>query len=106
MKRILAVLAAMLVVSSMSFAAKKNERTSKGDSSESKGMTQSSQPVAVVAKGDSFMVAFGMADSSLVGGGEAGGVSSTAGSAAVAGTAASTGSSNLTSSQNTPYTYK
>ncbi|MGL4653509.1 hypothetical protein [Cetobacterium sp.] len=106
MKRILAILGTMLIVSSMSFAAEGVDNSSNKTKSKSKSESESTETAVTISKGDSFMVAFGMADSSLVGGGEAGGISSTAGAAAVAGTAASTGSSNLTSSQNTPYTYK
>ena len=59
-----------------------------------------------LSKGESFMVAFGMHNSSIVGGGESGGNSTSASATAVASTSAHSGAVVLTSSQNTPYSYK
>lgn len=102
MKKFLIVLGAMFMIATVNFAQENEENTNT-----SAETTAESAPVSgAISKGDSFMAAFGMGDSSIVGGGEAGGTISTAGAAAVAGTVASTGAANLTSSQNTPYSYK
>ena len=111
MKKLLLILGIMMMATSLTYAAEDEETTSEGEGTvaESTGATSAEAPVGVtLSKGDSFMVAFGMADSSIVSGGESGGggISSSAGAAAVAGSTAHVGSVSLTSSQNTPYTYK
>lgn len=107
MKKLLLALGIMLMATSLTYAVDE-EMTSEGEGTvaESTATASEAAPVAgTLSKGDSFMAAFGMG-TSQVGGGEAGGVSSTAGSTAVAHTAAHVGSVSLTSSQNTPYSYK
>ena len=112
MKKLLLILGIMMMATSLTYAAEDEETTTsegEGTVAESTGATSAEAPVGVtLSKGDSFMVAFGMADSSIVSGGESGGggISSSAGAAAVAGSTAHVGSVSLTSSQNTPYTYK
>lgn len=112
MKKLLLILGIMMMATSLTYAVEDEETTTsegEGTVAESTGVTSAEAPVGVtLSKGDSFMAAFGMGDSSIVSGGESGGggVSSTAGSTAVAHTAAHVGSVSLTSSQNTPYTYK
>lgn len=106
MKKLLLILGILLTVTSLTYAVDE-ESTSEGEAAVAESTAEASTGVAL-SKGDSFMAAFGMRDSSIVGGGESGGagVSSAAGSAAVAQTAAHVGAVSLTSSQNTPYSYK
>lgn len=107
MKKILLMLGMLVMVASLTYAV--DEETTpedEGTVTESAATTSAEAPIgATLSKGDSFMAAFGM-ETSVVSGGEAGGVTSSAGSTAVAHTSAHVGSVSLTSSQNTPYTYK
>ncbi|MCX3066991.1 hypothetical protein OQE61_05750 [Cetobacterium somerae] len=107
MKKLLLALGIMLMVTSLAYAVDE-ETTSEDESTvaESTGAASVEAPTGVtLSKGDSFLAAFGM-QTSQVSGGEAGGITSSAGLTAVAHTAAHVGSVSLTSSQNTPYSYK
>lgn len=107
MKKLLLALGIMLMATSLTYAVDE-ETTSEDESTvaESTGTASAEAPTGVtLSKGDSFLAAFGM-QTSQVSGGEAGGITSSAGSTAVAHTAAHVGSVSLTSSQNTPYSYK
>ena len=109
MKKLLLVLGIMMMATSLTYAVDE-ETTSEdeGTVAESTAATSAEAPAPVAAtlsKGDSFMAAFGM-ETSAVSGGEAGGITSSAGSTAVAHTSAHVGAVSLTSSQNTPYSYK
>ncbi|MGL4785980.1 MAG: hypothetical protein ACRC2Q_03705 [Cetobacterium sp.] len=107
MKKLLLALGIMLMATSLTYAVDE-ETTSEDESTvaESTGAASAEAPTGVtLSKGDSFLAAFGM-QTSQVSGGEAGGITSSAGSTAVAHTAAHVGSVSLTSSQNTPYSYK
>ena len=112
MKKLLLILGILMMATSLTYAAQDEESTSEGEGTVAESTTEGAPAEApsgvALSKGDSFMAAFGMGDSSIVSGGESGGggVSSSAGAAAVAHTAAHVGSVSLTSSQNTPYTYK
>lgn len=99
MKKLLLILGILMMVTSVTYTAEEN--TTSDTTKDSKG-TQSGAPMS---KGDSFMAAFGMGDSSIVSGGESGG-GVTAGLTAIELSAAHVGSTSLTSSQNTPYSYK
>lgn len=107
MKKLLLILGIMMMATSLTYAV--DEETTSEDEgavAESTAATSAEAPTGVtLSKGDSFLAAFGM-ETSAVSGGEAGGISSSAGSAAVAHTSAHVGSVSLTSSQNTPYSYK
>ncbi len=99
MKKLLLILGILMMVTSVTYTAEEN--TTSDTTKDSKG----TQPGAPMSKGDSFMAAFGMGDSSIVSGGESGG-GVTAGLTAIELSAAHVGSTSLTSSQNTPYSYK
>ncbi len=99
MKKLLLILGILMMVTSVTYTAEEN--TTSDTTKDSKG----TQPGAPMSKGDSFMAAFGMGDSSIVSGGESGG-GVTVGLTAIELSAAHVGSTSLTSSQNTPYSYK
>lgn len=104
MKKFLLVMTSLLLVSSLALAVEEGNTTNTSES-----VTESTVPVATagtLSKGESFMVAFGMQDSPIVGGGESGGSTASSAATAVAGTVAHSGAVVLTSSQNTPYSYK
>lgn len=102
MKKLLLILGILMMVTSVTYTAEENTTSENGSTTkDSKG----TQPRAPMSKGDSFMAAFGMGDSSIVSGGESGG-GVTAGLTAIELSAAHVGSTSLTSSQNTPYSYK
>ena len=109
MKKLLLILGIMMMATSLTYAVD-DETTSEDEGTVAESTATASEAPASVtlSKGDSFMVAFGMGDSSIVSGGESGGggMTSTAGSTAIAHASAHVGSVSLTSSQNTPYTYK
>lgn len=101
MKKILLVMTSLLLVSSLALAAEENNTANTNES-----VAESTAPVATagtLSKGESFMVAFGMHDSPIVGGGESGGSTASTAATAVATTSAHSGAVVLTSSQNTPY---
>lgn len=107
MKKLLLILGIMMMATSLTYA-EGEKKTSKDEdtATESTAATSAEAPTGVtISKGDSFLAAFGM-ETSAVSGGEAGGISSSAGSTAVAQASAHVGSVSLTSSQNTPYSYK
>lgn len=102
MKKLLLVLGVMMMATSLTYAVEEEsapaeESTVAENVAPTEGVT--------LSKGDSFMVAFGMEPSAVIGG-EGGMVSSPAAATSVASTSAHVGSSTLTSSQNTPYSYK
>lgn len=104
MKKFLLVMTSLLLVSSLALAVEEENTTNTSES-----VTESTALVATagtLSKGESFMVAFGMQESPIVGGGESGGSTASSAATAVAGTVAHSGAVVLTSSQNTPYSYK
>ena len=107
MKKLLLILVILMMTTSLTYAV--DEETTSEDEgavAESTSASSAEAPTGVaLSKGDSFLAAFGM-ETSAVSGGEAGGITSSAGSTAVAHTSAHVGSISLTSSQNTPYSYK
>lgn len=100
MKKFLLVMTSLLLVSSLALAVEEENTTNTSES-----VTESTAP-GTLSKGESFMVAFGMQESPIVGGGESGGSTASSAATAVAGTVAHSGAVVLTSSQNTPYSYK
>ena len=104
MKKILLILGMLVMVTSLTYAVDE-ETTSEDEGTVAESTAATSAEAPTLSKGDSFMAAFGM-ETSAVSGGEAGGITSSAGSTAVAHTSAHVGSVSLTSSQNTPYSYK
>lgn len=109
MKKILLVITSLFLVSSLALAVEENNTVSTGETAvENTVPATSATPVATatLSKGESFMVAFGMHESPIVGGGESGGSTASSAATAVAGTVAHSGAVVLTSSQNTPYSYK
>lgn len=104
MKKFLLVMTSLLLVSSLALAVEEENTTNTSES-----VTESTAPVVTagtLSKGESFMVAFGMQESPIVGGGESGGSTASPAATAVANTIAHSGTVVLTSSQNTPYSYK
>ena len=102
MKKLLLILGVMMMATSLTYAVEEESAPA-----EESAVAENVAPTegVTLSKGDSFLAAFGM-ETSTVSGGEAGGITSSAGSTAVAHTAAHVGSVTLTSSQNTPYSYK
>lgn len=101
MKKFLLVMTSLLLVSSLALAVEEENTTNTSES-----VTESTATAGTLSKGESFMVAFGMQDSPIVGGGESGGSTASPAATAVAHTIAHSGAVVLTSSQNTPYSYK
>lgn len=103
MKKFLLVITSLLLVSSLALAVEEENITNTNES-----VTENTAPVATatLSKGESFMVAFGMKESPIVGGGESGGSTASPAATAVAHTIAHSGAVVLTNSQNTPYSYK
>ena len=109
MKKFLLVITSLFLVSSLALAAEEKHTSNANETTvENTASTAPAIPVApaTLSKGESFMVAFGMQESPIVGGGESGGSTVSSATAAVAGTVAHSGAVVLTSSQNTPYSYK
>lgn len=102
MKKLLLTLGILMMATSLTYAVE--EET---PAEENVAVAENAAPTegVTLSKGDSFMVAFGMEPSAVIGG-EGGAISSPAAATAVAGTSAHVGSVGLTSSQNTPYSYK
>ena len=106
MKKILLIATSLLLVTSLALAVEQeNESAVNAEETVAEGTT-SVATAGTLSKGESFMVAFGMQESPIVGGGESGGGTSSAAGTAVAVSSAQTGAVVLTSSQNTPYSYK
>lgn len=104
MKKIILVMTSLLLVSSLALAVEEENTANTNEA-----VAESAAPAATagtLSKGESFMVAFGMQESPIVGGGESGGSTASTAATAVATTSAHTGAVVLTSSQNTPYSYK
>lgn len=101
MKKFLLITMSLFLVSSLAFTAEEKSKDGKSETTSE----SASSPAGTISKGDSFMAAFGMQESSTAGG-ESGGSRVSAGATAVATTVVSTVSASLTSSQNTPYNYK
>lgn len=106
MKKILLVITSLFLVSSLALAVEENNTVSTGETTVENTVPATPVATATLSKGESFMVAFGMHESPIVGGGESGGSTATSAATAVAGTVAHSGAVVLTSSQNTPYSYK
>ena len=106
MKKFLLVMTLLFLISSLAFAAEQETENTGAASETVAENTTSVATAGTLSKGDSFMVAFGMQDSPIVGGGESGGSTNSTAATAVAGSVAHTGAVVLTSSQNTPYSYK
>ncbi|WP_407536937.1 hypothetical protein [Cetobacterium somerae] len=101
MKKIILVMTSLLLVSSLALAVEEENTMNTNEA-----VAESAAPAGTLSKGESFMVAFGMQESPIVGGGESGGSTASTAATAVATTSAHTGAVVLTSSQNTPYSYK
>lgn len=102
MKKIILVMTSLLLVSSLALAVEEENTMNTNEA-----VAESTVPAAgTLSKGESFMVAFGMQESPIVGGGESGGSTTSTAATVVATTSAHTGAVVLTSSQNTPYSYK
>ncbi|MEG1449757.1 MAG: hypothetical protein RSC62_03020 [Cetobacterium sp.] len=107
MKKILLVLASLLLINTVVLCAEETAESAENSTQVTQSENTFSAAPAALSKGDSFMAAFGMGDSGVIGGGESGGTSGTpAGAVAVAHSIAHVGSTALTSPQNTPYSYK
>ncbi|MEG0136983.1 MAG: hypothetical protein RR682_13370 [Cetobacterium sp.] len=105
MKKILLVLASLLLINTVVLGAEEAESAENSTQATQSENTVSAAPAAL-SKGESFMAAFGMGDSGVIGGGESGGTSGSGASVAAATSTAHVGSTALTSPQNTPYSYK
>ena len=104
MKKIILTIVSLFLLNSLAFAVDQ-ESENPIDTERSETVTVENT-AGTLSKSESFMVAFGMHDSSVVGGGESGGNPAPAAATAVASTNAHSGAVVLTSSQNTPYSYK
>lgn len=104
MKNFLLVITSLFLVNSLALAIEEENTVNTSES-----VIESTAPIVTtgtLSKGESFMVAFGMQESPIVGGGESGGSTSSLAAIAVAGTLANSGAIVLTNSQNTPDSYK
>ncbi|MBC2851600.1 hypothetical protein H5J22_09375 [Cetobacterium sp. 8H] len=106
MKKILLVLASLLLINTVVLCAEETAESAENSTQATQSENTISAAPAALSKGESFMAAFGMGDSGVIGGGESGGTSGSGASVAAAMSTAHVGSTVLTSPQNTPYSYK
>ncbi len=112
MKKVLIILGTLILINTVSLCAEEiNEGSQEGVSVTSESI-QGGDSVGVsmdagssMSKGDSFMTAFGMGDSGVVGGGEAGSTGGNGGAVVATSTAGHVANQGITPG-GTPYTYK